>query len=312
MQSDEFVWAEKYRPETIDDCILPEAIKTEFNGYVSKNEIPNLILAGKPGVGKTTACLALCKQVECDYLFINASKENGIDTLRYTIENYATTVSLSGGRKVIILDEFDATTEAFQKAFRASIESYSENCTFLMTANNPNKIIDAIHSRAPTVNFSVSKEERKKLIVQIFKMICGILDKENIEYDKESLAAFITKKYPDTRNMILQLQRYSVNGKIDVGILTQIGDIQIKDLIQFLKNKEYTKTREWIINNADKTTDDTFGEIYDTLFDHINKKCAPELGIICARYQYQNSMVSGSYIQLLGFLTEVMQAVTWK
>lgn len=309
--SDEFLWSQKYRPKTVDECILPERLKNTFQAYVDKKEIPNMLLVGSPGCGKTSLSLAMCEQVGCDYLFLNASKENGIDTLRTTIENYATTMSLSGGRKVIILDEFFGTKQ-FQEAFKSSLELYSTNCTFLMTCNHGNKVIEPIHSRSTVIDFKFAKEEKKKLIVQFFKRVCNILTNENIEYDKEALAAFITKWYPDNRRILNELQRYSVNGRIDVGVLTQIGDFQLKDLIQFLKNKEYTKTREWIVNNADNTSDEFYGKVYDALFDHINKQFAPELGILCAKYQYQNSMVSDAYIQLLGFFTEVMMSASWK
>lgn len=201
---------------------------------------------------------------------------------------------------------------SLQPALRHGIESFSENCTFLMTCNHSNKIISPIHSRCTVIDFNIDKDEKKKLIVQFFKRVCSILTTENIEYDKEALAAFITKWYPDNRRILNELQRYSVNGKIDIGVLTQIGDVQLKDLIQFLKNKEYTKTREWIVNNADNTSDEFYGKVYDALFDHINKQFAPELGILCSKYQFQNSMVSGSYIQLLGFFTEVMMSASWK
>lgn len=313
MQSDEFLWSQKYRPKTVNECILPERLKNTFQGYVDRKEIPNLLLVGNQGCGKTSISLALCEQVGCDYLVLNGSSENGIDTFRNKITDYATTVSLSGGRKVVLIDEADyMNANSLQPALRHGIEGFSENCTFILTGNNLNKFIAPIQSRCAVIDFNITKDEKKKLIVQFFKRVCTILDTEKVEYDKEALAAFITKWYPDNRRILNELQRYSVNGKIDVGVLTQIGDVQLKDLIQFLKNKEYTKTREWIVNNADNASDDFYSKVYDALFDHINKQFAPELGILCAKYQYQNSMVSDSYIQLLGFFTEVMMSASWK
>lgn len=309
---DDFLFVEKYRPVNIKDCILPDGIKNTFQEYVNKKEIPNLLLVGGPGTGKTTVAKALCNEVGCDYLFINSSDENGIDTLRNKISNYASSVSLSGGRKVVILDEFDAATNNFQSAFRNFLETYSKNCTFILTCNYANKIIQPIHSRCAVVNFSITKEDKKKLITNFFKRVCYILDTENIQYDKESVAAFITKWFPDNRRILNELQRYSINGKIDSGILTQVGDIQVKDLIGYLKNKDFSKVREWITNNCTNDYNTIYRKIYDGLYDFIKPSSIPIVVLIIAKYQYQTGFVADPEIQLLAFFTEMMVDAEWK
>jgi DNA polymerase III delta prime subunit len=306
MFDDNFLFVEKYRPSKVSDCILPESLKKTFQEYVNRKEIPNLLLVGGAGVGKTTIAKALCNEVGCDYLFINASDENGIDTLRNKISNYASSVSLSGGRKVVILDEFDASTNNFQSAFRNFLETFSKNCTFILTANFGNKIIQPIHSRCAVVEFKVSKEEKKVLLTQFFKRVCWILDQEKVDYDKEAIAAFVTKHFPDNRRILNEIQRYSVQGKIDVGILTQVGDIQLKDLVKYLKEKDFTKTREWVVNNLNNDPNTIYRKIYDGMYDIVKPNYIPELVLTIAKYQYQTGFVADAEIQMIAFFIEVM------
>lgn len=306
MQNEQFLFVEKYRPATISDCILPENIKNTFQTYVSKKEIPNLMLVGNAGCGKTTVAKALCNEVGCDYLFINSSDENGIDTLRTKISNYASSVSLSGGRKVVILDEFDAATNNFQSAFRNFLETYSTNCTFILTCNYANKIIQPIHSRCAVINFTINKTEKRKLITSFFKRVCYILDSENIQYDKESVAAFITKWFPDNRRILNELQRYSINGKIDVGILSQVGEINLKELIDSLKDKNFTKVREWVVNNVHNEPSAIYRKIYDGMYEFLTPNSIPQMVLIIAKYQYQAGFCSDQEINLLSFMVEVM------
>lgn len=306
MSKSEFLFVEKYRPQTIEDCILPNSIKNTLLEYVNRKEIPNLLFIGGAGVGKTSAAKALCNDVGCDYLFINASDENGIDTLRVKITQYASSISLSGGRKVIILDEFDAASRQFQDAFRSFLEQYSSNCTFILTCNYANKVITPIHSRCSVINFSLDKNDKKELIPKFFKRVCSILSEENIEYNKESVAAFINKYYPDNRRIINELQRYSIGGSIDVGILSQIGDIQLKDLITSLKNKDFSGCREWVVSNIDNDIDAIFRKIYDGMYTFVKPTAIPQLVLHIAKYQYQTSFVADKEIQLMSFLVEVI------
>jgi len=306
MSNEQFLFVEKYRPTNIDDCILPDGIKKTFQTYVDRKEIPNLLLVGGAGTGKTTVAKALCNEVGCDYLFINASDENGIDTLRNKISNYASSVSLSGGRKVVILDEFDAATNNFQSAFRNFLETFSKNCTFILTCNYANKIIQPIHSRCAVVNFVINKTEKKKLITQFFKRVCEILDNENVAYDKESVASFITKWYPDNRRVLNELQRYSVNGQIDAGILSQVGEIQLKDLIKSLKEKDFGKVREWVVNNVHNDPVSIYRKIYDGMYVFLKPQSIPQMVLVIAKYQYQSGFCSDQEINLLAFMVEVM------
>lgn len=309
MHNTDFLWVEKYRPQTVEDCILSEKIKKTFRQYVERKEIPNLLLVGGAGVGKTSIAKALCKDVGCDYLFINASDENGIDTLRTKITSYATSVSITGGRKVVILDEFDATTGNFQLAFRSFLELYAKNCTFIMTCNHANKIMEPIHSRCSVVNFGIDKGEKSKLLAQFFKRVCNILDLENIVYNKEVLANFITKYFPDNRRVLNELQRYSVNGSIDVGILTQVGDIQLKELIVYLKDKDITKIREWVVSSLDNDVSLIYRKIYDGMHSIVKPFHIPQLILLVGRYQFQSSFVADQEIQLMCFLLELANDV---
>lgn len=303
---EEFLWCEKYRPKTIAECVLPDAIKSTFQQYADKKEIPNLMLVSGPGTGKTSIARALCEEVGCDYLFLNGSSENGIDTFRTKVQNYASSVSLSGGKKVIIIDEADFLTPNVFAALRAGIEAFSKNCTFILTGNHKNKFPEAIQSRCAVINFGIDKGEKKKLITQFFKRVCNILELEKVDYDKESVAAFITKWFPDNRKILNELQRYSNQGKIDLGILTQVGDVQLKDLIKYLKEKDFTKVREWVAHNIDNSHDSIYRKLYDGLYDFLKPNSIPQVILIIAKYQYQTGFVADPEIQLLSCLIEIM------
>jgi DNA polymerase III delta prime subunit len=313
MNNKEFLWVEKYRPTTIDECILPEALKNTFKTYVEKKEIPNIILHGGPGTGKTTTLLALCEEIGCDHIFINGSSENGIDVFRNKITNYASAVSLSGGRKAVIIDESDyMNSQSLQPALRSGIEEFSQTTSFLMTCNFPNKIIGPIHSRCAVFDFKIPKEEKRGLMNQFYKRVCSILTAEGVEYNKEVIVSLITKYFPDYRKILNELQRYSVNGNIDVGILTQIGNLQLKDLIDSLKDKNYAKVREWVNNNFDNDIESVYRKIYDGLVEFLKPTSIPTAVLIIAKYQYQSSFVADPSIQLLAFFTEMMIEVEFK
>lgn len=311
--ADEFLWTQKYRPQKIEDCVLPDATKTMFQEFVNRKEIPNLILTGTAGVGKTTSALALCKEIGCDHLIINGSNETGIDLFRSKITNYATSVSLKGGRKVIIIDEADYMNPlSLQPALRHGIESFSKNATFIFTVNYVNKIIDPIRSRCSIVNFSISKSEKEKIIKTFFKRICNILDIEQVEYNKEVIATILMKYYPDFRKVINDLQRYSITGKIDSGILTQSGEFQFKNLFASLREKNFTKMREWVSQNTFSSDTDFYRKFYDTIFDLLKPSYIPQLILTLSKYQYQTNFVADPEIQILSFLVEVMVDIEFK
>jgi len=279
------LWVEKYRPKTIEDCILPDAIKSTFQEYVNRKEIPNLLLAGTAGVGKTTIAKALCNEVGCDYIVINGSDESGIDVLRTKIKNYASSVSLAGGRKVIIIDEADyLNPNSTQPALRGAIEEFSSNCSFIFTCNFKNRIIDPIHSRCSVVDFKINGS-KAKMAAAFFKRCEWILDQEGITYDKEVVAAVITKHFPDNRRVLNELQRYSVSGTIDKGILSNVADIQLGTLVSALKEKDFASTRKWVTNNLDNDPVKIYRKLYDTLYEVLKPQSVPQLVLILAKYQ---------------------------
>lgn len=312
LDDNKFAWEEKYRPKSVSECILPDDIKNTFQAYVDNKNIPNLFLFGRAGVGKTTVAKAMCEEIGCDYLFLNGSSENGIDTFRNKITNYASSVSLSGGKKVIIIDESDGLTKNLFDALRAGVESFHKNCTFILTGNYKNKIPAPMFSRFTEVDFTINKTQKKSIITQFFKRVCNILEQENVEYDKETLAVLVNKYYPDNRKTLVELQRYSLNGKIDVGILSKVGDIQLKDLIKHLKEKNYSGTREWVVNNLDNDPNTIYRKIYDGLYEFLKPSSIPQVVLIIAKYQYQTAFVADPEIQLLAFLTEIMIDAEWK
>ena len=299
------LWCEKYRPAKVDDCILPDAIKSTFKDYVSRKEIPNLLLSGSAGVGKTTIAKALCQEVGCDYIVINGSDENGVDTIRVKIKNYASSVSLAGGRKVIIIDEADYLTPNAQAILRASIEEFASNCSFIFTCNFKNRIIDPIHSRCSVVDFKVNGS-KAKMANAFFKRVEWILEQEKITYDKEVVAAVITKHFPDNRRILNELQRYSVSGSIDKGILGSVADVQLGALVTSLKEKDFASTRKWVTANLDNDPAKIYRKLYDTLYELLKPNSVPQLVLILAKYQYQAAFVADHEINMIACLTEIM------
>ena len=303
---DHLLWVEKYRPKKVEDCILPDTIKTTFQEYVNKKEIPNLLLSGSAGVGKTTIAKALCEEVGCDYIVINGSDESGIDVLRTKIKHYASSVSLSGGRKVIIIDEADyLNPNSTQPALRGAIEEFSSNCSFIFTCNFKNRIIDPIHSRCSVVDFKINGN-KAKMAAQFFKRVEWILEQEKIKYDKEVVAAVITKHFPDNRRILNELQRYSISGVIDKGILSNITDIQLDNLVKGLKEKDFAVVRKWVTSNLDNDPTRIYRKLYDTLYEQLKPNSVPQLVLHLAKYQYQAAFVADHEINMTACLTEIM------
>ncbi|CAB4222719.1 HolB ATPase involved in DNA replication [uncultured Caudovirales phage] len=304
--SEQMLWVEKYRPKTIEECILPESIKATFQEYVNKKQIPNLLLSGTAGVGKTTIARALCEEVGCDYIIINGSDESGIDTFRTKIKNYASSISFSGGRKVIIIDEADyLNPNSTQPALRGAIEEFSSNCSFIFTCNYKNRIIEPIHSRCSVIDFRLSNN-KAKMAALFFKRVEYILRLENIEFSKEVVAAVVTKHFPDNRRILNEIQRYSISGSIDKGLLGNTGEIQIKELIKALREKDFGSCRKWVTQNLDNDASQIFRALYDNLYDLLTASSVPQLVLILARYQYQSAFVSDLEINITACLTEIM------
>lgn len=311
--SNHMLWVEKYRPKTIADCILPDAMKATFQEYVNKKEIPNLLLCGTAGVGKTTVAKALCEEVGCDYIVINGSDEGRqIETLRVKIKNYASSVSLMGGRKVVIIDEADyMNAESVQPALRGAIEEFSGNCSFIFTCNFKNRIMEAIHSRCTVVDFKLNGS-KAKMASAFFKRVESILKLENVEYDREVVVAIITKHFPDNRRILNELQRYSVGGTIDKGILSSVADVQLGDLVKFLKSKDFSSARKWVTNNLDNDNTVLFRKIYDIMQDNMKPQSIPQTVLTLAKYQYQSAFSADKEINFMAFLVELMVDVEWK
>jgi DNA polymerase III delta prime subunit len=306
------LWVEKYRPKTVEDCILPDAVKATFQEYVNRKEIPNLLLSGTAGVGKTTIAKALCNEVGCDHMVINGSDESGIDVLRNKIARYASSMSLMGGRKVIIIDEADyLNPNSTQPALRGAIEEYAGNCSFIFTCNFKNRLLEAIHSRCTCIDFKVNGI-KAKLATQFLKRVETILQAEKIEYSKNAVAAVITKYFPDNRRILNELQRYSVSGKIDEGILVSVSDLILNDLIKSLKEKHFADCRKWVTNNLDNDPTRVFRKLYDTLYEILKPQSVPQLVLILAKYQYQAAFVADMEINLIACLTEIMVECEFK
>lgn len=299
------LWCENYRPKNIQDCIIPDRLKIPFLEYVKQKQIPNLLLSGSAGVGKTTVAKALCEEVGCDYLVINGSDNNGIDMVRNDVKNYASSMSLLGGRKVIIIDEADYLSPNAQAAFRNAIEEFSKNCSFIFTCNYKTRIIEPLHSRCASVDFTLRNAEKKEMASQFFQRMTIILILEDVIFDKKVVAEVISKHFPDFRRIMNELQRYSKFGNIDVGILAQMGNFQINDIIGFIKDKNFASIRKWVaLTDIDPNT--VFRQIYDSLYDNMNPSSIPQAVIILADYQYKQAFVADSQINLVACLTELM------
>ena len=310
-----FLWVEKYRPKTIEDCILPDNIKKSFKDFLNKGEIPNLLLAGPPGVGKTTVAKALCNELGVDFYVINGSDEGRfLDTVRNQAKNFASTVSLqgTGKHKVIIIDEADNTGNDVQLLLRANIEAFYSNCRFIFTCNYKNKIIEPLHSRCAVVEFSIKGREKAQLAGSFFKRLQNILDAEGVEFDQRVLAELINKHFPDWRRVLNECQRYSVGGKIDSGILAAFSDIAVNDLLQNLKEKNFPEVRKWVVVNMDNDTTVLLRRIYDALYSALENNSIPAAVLVLAKYQYQSAFVADQEINMLACLTELMVECEFK
>jgi len=306
---DEFLWVEKYRPKTIEECILPESTKRTFKDFLDKGEIPNMLLAGPAGCGKTTVAKALCNELGVDYYVINGSDEGRfLDTVRNTAKNFASTVSLSSTarHKVIIIDEADNTTNDVQLLLRAFIEEFHGNCRFIFTCNFKNKILEPLHSRCAVIEFSIGGKQKPVIAAAFFKRIQEILDTEGIEYDNKVLVELINKHFPDWRRVLNECQRYSTSGKIDSAILATFSDVSVNDLIKNLKQKNFTEVRKWVVNNLDNDSGVLLRRIYDALLTSLENNSIPAAVLIVAKYQYQIAFVADQEINFLAALTELM------
>lgn len=309
----EFIWNEKYRPKTVKDCILPDRLKKIFQSYVDENKIPNLILSGPSGVGKTTLALAMCEEIGLSYLFINSSEERGIDTLRTKIKNYGTTLSLKSDRKVIILDEADNITPDAQAALRGCIEEFSEHCTFIFTCNFKSKIMTALHSRCSVIDFHLQPDEKPPMAVAFLKRIEEILKQENISYERNVLFKLIERYFPDYRRTINELQRFSSVGTIDVSTLVNVSSVKkFDDLVTFLKTKNFGEMRKWVAQNSDVDVSLLFRTIFDSLYNVMIPEDIPMAVVTLAKYQYQNAFVADTEINLVACLTELMASCAFK
>lgn len=311
--NEEFLWVEKYRPKTVEETILPSELKTTFQQFIDQKNIPNLILSGTAGVGKTTIARAMLEQLECDYIVVNGSMNGNIDTLRNEILNFASSVSLSGGRKYVILDEADyLNANSTQPALRNFMEEFSKNCGFILTCNFKNRIIEPLHSRCSVIDFKISKKDMAKLAGQFFKRVQNILKTENVEFDPAVVAEIINKYFPDWRRVLNELQRYSATGKIDSGIFANMQENTIKELITHIKDKNFTETRKWIKNNLDTDVNYLYNQFYDIAFDVCKKSSVPQLILIIAKYQYQNAFSANAEINFAAFCVECMSELEFE
>ena len=304
----DILWVEKYRPKLVGQCVLPDNTQKVFSEIVEKGEIPNLLLTGSPGIGKTTIAKALCNQLECDWLMINGSDEGRmIDTLRTTITNFASTVSLSGGKKVLIIDEADyMNPESVQPAMRGSIEQFAQNCRFIFTCNFKNRIIPALHSRCSVVDFKIKKDDKPLLAQKFLSIVTGILDKESVKYKPDVIAQLIMKHFPDFRRVLNELQKHAVGGMIDENILTQASEENLKELFVALKKKDFNTMRKWVAENIDNDHVRLYRQIYDSLYSKFAKPSIPQAVLTIAEYSYKAAFVADQEVNMVACLTELM------
>ena len=308
-----FLWVEQYRPKTVDDCILPQSLKNTFKEFVESGKIPNIILSGGPGVGKTTIAKAVLDEIGATYMMINGSEESGIDVLRTKIKNFASTVSLEVGRKYLILDEADyLNPQSTQPALRGFMEEFHKNCGFILTCNYKNRLIEPLHSRCSVIDFTISKSEKPQLAMDFMKRVEFILQSESVEYDKKVLIEVIQRHFPDWRRILNELQRYSISGRIDAGILVDMAEINIKELMKFMKEKEFTNVRRWVVNNLDMDAVRLYRSIYDSLYTFLDHSTIPHAVCILSEYQYRGAFSADQEINTLACFTEMMARCKFK
>jgi len=309
----EFLWVEKYRPTNISECILPSQLKKDFKQILKQKELQNMLLTGTAGTGKTTVAKALCNELNLDYIIINGSEESGIDTLRNKIKQFASSVSLEGGYKVVILDEADyLNPQSTQPALRGFIEEFSANCRFILTCNFKNRIIEPLHSRCSVVEFAIPKGQKEDMAMQFMTRLQHILGTENVQYENEVLAELIMKYFPDFRRTINELQRYGTSGQIDSGILVNVNDISVNNLMNHLKTKDFRKMRQWVADNIDIEPTAMFRKIYDSMNEYVEPQSIPQVVLILADYQYKDSFVADHELNMVACLTEIMAGVSFK
>jgi DNA polymerase III delta prime subunit len=312
--SDQYLWVEKYRPATIDECILPEKLKKTFKEYIATGELPTFLFSGTAGVGKTTVARALCNEVGADVLFINGSDEGrSIDTLRTTIKGFASTVSLTDAKKVVILDEADyMNAQSVQPALRGFIEEFSNNCRFIFTCNFKNKIIEPLHSRCAVIDFKIDNAEKPAIAAGFFKRVTQILKTEGIDYDTKVVVELVNKHFPDYRRILNELQRYSVSGKIDTGLLVNMSDESYKTLVMNLKERDFKKTRQWIAQNSDIETSSLFDHLYEKASEYLEPASIPTMVLLLADYQYKDAFVANHELNTMAAMTEIMLQCKFK
>ena len=308
-----FLWVEEYRPKDVGSCVLPKNLKDTFTEFVESDNIPNLILSGGPGVGKTTIAKAMLDQIGATYMMINGSEESGIDVLRTKIKNFASTVSLEGGRKYLILDEADyLNPQSTQPALRGFMEEFHKNCGFILTCNYKNRLIEPLHSRCSVVEFSIPKSEKQNLSSEFMKRLISILDTEEVKYDNRVVAEVINTHFPDWRRTLNELQRYSVSGTIDAGILVNLSDVNIEELMHCMKNKEFTNVRKWVVDNLDNDPVHLLRSIYDNLYEYVDGSTIPHCVVVLGEYQYKSAFVADQEINIMACLTEIMGRAKFK
>ena len=314
IRDDQFLWVEKYRPQKIDDCVLPEALKKTFKEYIAQGELPSFLFSGTAGVGKTTVAKALCNEIGAEYIMINGSDEGrSIDVLRTTIKSFASTVSLTDAKKVIIVDEADyMNAQSVQPALRSFIEEFSANCRFIFTCNFKNRIIEPLHSRCAVIEFRIDASDKQAIAAQFFKRATQILKSEQVEFDPKVVAELITKHFPDYRRILNELQRYSVSGKIDSGILVNMSEESFRNLVKHLKDKDFTEVRKWVAKQSDADTATLFRELYDSAATHMEMGSIPQLVLILADYQYKAAFVADHELNIMAALTEIMAQCKFK
>jgi len=313
-REDQFLWVEKYRPQKIDDCVLPQALKDTFKQYITQGELPSFLFSGTAGVGKTTVAKALCNEIGAEYILVNGSDEGrSIDVLRTTIKGFASTVSLTDAKKVVIVDEADyMNAQSVQPALRSFIEEFSGNCRFIFTCNFKNRIIEPLHSRCAVIEFKIDSKDKQEIAATFFKRAVQILKQEDIAFDPKVVAELITKHFPDYRRILNELQRYSVSGKIDSGILLNMSEESFKDLVKLLKDKNFTEVRKWVAKQTDADTTSLFRELYDTASANMDPNSIPQLVLTLADYQYKAAFVADHELNIMAALTEVMANCKFK